>query len=98
VKIPFYFVDVFAEQPLTGNPLAVIPHADALDDLTMCQIAAEFNQAETTFIVPSARESADWRLRSFTASGHEVFGARAQFAWSMVVAGGVGDAEIERWP
>ena len=75
VKIPFYFVDVFAEQPLTGNPLAVIPHADALDDLTMCQIAAEFNQAETTFIVPSARESADWRLRSFTAAGHEVFGA-----------------------
>ncbi len=75
MQIPFSFVDVFAEHPLAGNPLAVVPQADALDDSTMQRIAAEFNQAETTFIVRASRKSADWRLRSYTAAGHEIFGA-----------------------
>lgn len=75
MQIPFYFVDVFAEQPLTGNPLAVVPQADALGDATMQRIAGELNQAETTFILPARSKSADWRLRSFTAPGHEIFGA-----------------------
>jgi trans-2,3-dihydro-3-hydroxyanthranilate isomerase len=75
MHIPFYFVDVFAEQPLTGNPLAVVPHAEVLDDSMMQRIAAELNQAETTFIFPARSKSAHWRLRSFTAPGHEVFGA-----------------------
>lgn len=83
MKIPFAFVDVFAEQPLTGNPLAVVSQAEKLDDASMQRIAAEFNQAETTFILPPSHQSADWRLRSFTAPGHEVFGAghNALGAW-----------------
>ena len=74
-------IDVFAEAPLTGNPLAVVERADGLDDDAMRRIAREFNQAETTFLVNSER--ADWRLRSFTASGAEVFGAghNALGAW-----------------
>ena len=62
-------IDVFADEPLTGNPLAV----DELNDERMRRIAREFNQAETTFILESTR--ADRKLRSFTASGAEVFGA-----------------------
>jgi len=73
VQVPFYCVDVFAEQPLTGNPLSIVPDAQSLDESTMKRIAGELNQAETTFISPS--KNANWRLRSFTASGHEVFGA-----------------------
>ena len=44
-------------------------------------IAGEFNEAETTFLLKSRR--ADWRLRSFTARGAEVFGAghNALGAW-----------------
>ena len=61
MQIPFFLVDVFAERPLTGNPLAVVPHAETLDDLTMQQIAREFNQAETTFLLPARQESANWR-------------------------------------
>jgi trans-2,3-dihydro-3-hydroxyanthranilate isomerase len=72
--IPFYLVDVFATEPLAGNPLAVVPDAEALDAVTMAKMAREFNQSETTFIVP-ASAGADWRLRSFTAAGIEVFGA-----------------------
>jgi len=89
--IPFYFVDVFAEQPLTGNPLAVVPHAELLDDVTMQRIAGELNQAETTFILPSRDKSAHWRLRSFTASGREVFGAghNSLGAWWWLAESGV---------
>lgn len=74
-------IDVFADAPLTGNPLAVVQDADKLSDKQMCRIAREFNQAETTFILQSTR--ADRRLRSFTASGAEVFGAghNALGAW-----------------
>ena len=75
MTIPFYFVDVFAEEPLTGNPLAVVPDAEALDELTMKKIAAELNQAETTFLLPPSKTGADWRLRSLTAPGHEIYGA-----------------------
>ena len=74
-------IDVFADAPLTGNPLAVAQDADGLSDEQMRGIAREFNQAETTFILQSKR--ADRKLRSFTASGAEVFGAghNALGAW-----------------
>jgi PhzF family phenazine biosynthesis protein len=74
-------IDVFAKTPLSGNPLAVVEDAGALTDDTMRRLAGEFNQAETTFIMASDR--ADWKLRSFTASGAEVFGAghNALGAW-----------------
>jgi PhzF family phenazine biosynthesis protein len=77
----FGLVDVFAELPLSGNPLAVVEGADALDDDVLRQIAREFNQAETTFVMRSV--AADWKLRSFTANGAEVFGAghNALGAW-----------------
>lgn len=75
MQVQFYLVDVFAERPLTGNPLAVVPEADGLDDSAMQGIARELHQAETTFLLAPARAGADWRLRSFTGSGVEVFGA-----------------------
>jgi len=73
--IPFYIIDVFTDEPLAGNPLAVVADADRLDAATMALIAREFNQSETTFVLPPVRTGADWRLRSFTAAGIEVFGA-----------------------
>lgn len=81
VKLAAGLIDVFADAPLTGNPLAVVQDADVLTDEQMRRIAGEFNQAETTFILRSTR--ADRRLRSFTASGAEVFGAghNALGAW-----------------
>jgi PhzF family phenazine biosynthesis protein len=77
----FALVDVFAEAPLQGNPLAVVEVETDLPVETMRKLAAEFNQAETTFIYPSQR--GDRKLRSFTAAGSEVFGAghNALGAW-----------------
>lgn len=82
-RIPFALVDVFAPSPLTGNPLALVPDADAIDDDQMRAIAREFNQSETTFIVTPTRAGAAVRLRSFTPGGVEVLGAghNAMGAW-----------------
>jgi trans-2,3-dihydro-3-hydroxyanthranilate isomerase len=83
MKIPFHLVDVFASEPLTGNPLAVVVGGESLAVDLLRRIAREFNQSETTFVMPPTRAEADWRLRSFTAAGAEVFGAghNALGAW-----------------
>ena len=74
-QVPFYLVDVFADEPLAGNPLAVVAGAEALEDDVLARIAREMKQSETTFVLPVTRPGAHWRLRSFTAAGIEVFGA-----------------------
>jgi trans-2,3-dihydro-3-hydroxyanthranilate isomerase len=81
--IHFYFIDVFAQKPLNGNPLALVVDAQDLSQATMQQIAREFNQSETTFLLPPTRQEAKWRLRSFTPVGIEVAGAghNALGAW-----------------
>jgi trans-2,3-dihydro-3-hydroxyanthranilate isomerase len=91
----FYFVDVFAQAPLEGNPLVVLTDADALDEPTMKRLAREFNQSETTFVMRPTRPEANWRLRSFTAPGHEVLGAghNALGAWWLLAELGLAPCE-----
>ncbi len=88
--ISFHFVDVFAIEPLTGNPLPVVDGGELPVPL-MRRIAREFNQPETTFVMRSARDDADWKLRSFTAKGVEVFGPGGHNSlgawWWLAVAG-----------
>jgi trans-2,3-dihydro-3-hydroxyanthranilate isomerase len=49
-------VDVFAEQPLQGNALAIVTDARGLSTAQMQAIARETNLCETTFILPRAAE------------------------------------------
>ncbi|GLR47158.1 PhzF family phenazine biosynthesis protein [Sphingomonas astaxanthinifaciens] len=63
--IPFFQVDAFAPEPLTGNPAAVMPLEEWLPDATLQAIAAENNLSETAFTVP-AEGDADYELRWFT--------------------------------
>lgn len=79
----FAVVDVFADEPLTGNPLAVVTDADDLSPAQMAAIAAEFNLSETTFVSTPTLPGAHRRLRSFTPGGEEVSGAghNALGAW-----------------
>jgi trans-2,3-dihydro-3-hydroxyanthranilate isomerase len=98
--IDFYLVDVFAEQPLTGNPLAVVPDADALTLPQLRSIAREFNQSETTFLIQPTDPAATWRLRSLTAAGAEVLGAghNALGAWLWLAdSGRLGADPSGRW-
>ena len=87
---PFYLVDVFTTEPFTGNPLAVVSDADRMPTELMQRIAGELNQTETTFVLAPTLPEADWRLRSFTAIGTEVFGVghNALGAWWWLAASG----------
>ena len=60
----FRIVNVFAESPLAGNPLAVFEDGAPLDDVAMQALALQFNLSETTFVMPSKPASA--RVRIFT--------------------------------
>jgi trans-2,3-dihydro-3-hydroxyanthranilate isomerase len=90
VTVPFVLVDVFADAPLTGNPLAVVADAERLEEPVMRAVAREFNQSETTFVLPPMRPGATWRLRSFTPVGAEVVGAghNALGAWWWLATSG----------
>ena len=61
--IPMYQIDAFTDRVFAGNPAAVCPLQEWLDDATMQAIAAENNLAETAFFV---REGGDYRIRWFT--------------------------------
>ena len=52
----FAQVDVFAENPLEGNALAIFCDARGLSTEEMQALARETNLSETTFILPRARE------------------------------------------
>ena len=96
-SVPFYLVDVFAERPLTGNPLAVVADAEPLAENVMRLVAREFNQSETTFILPPRLAGATWRLRSFTPTGDEVVGAghNALGAWWWLATAGRVDLDAD---
>jgi trans-2,3-dihydro-3-hydroxyanthranilate isomerase len=44
-------LDVFTRTPFAGNPLAVFPEAEGLDDEEMLKIAREMNLSETVFVL-----------------------------------------------
>src|SRR5262245_25204593 len=48
----FTQVDVFAQTPLAGNPLAIFPDARGLSGAEMQALAREMNLSESTFIFP----------------------------------------------
>ena len=66
MKVRFITVDVFTDRKFGGNPLAVVPDAAALSGAQMQAIAAEFNLAETTFVLPPRNSSHTAEVRIFT--------------------------------
>ncbi len=87
----FHQLDVFSDQPLQGNPLAVVHDADVLTEADMARFARWTNLSETTFLLPPTDPRADYRVRIFTPgqelpfAGHPTLGSCA--AW--LRAGGV---------
>lgn len=59
-------LDVFTDEPFSGNPLAVVLEGDGLSDAQMQMIAAEFNLSETVFIFPPDNPAHNASLRIFT--------------------------------
>ncbi|TWI09520.1 PhzF family phenazine biosynthesis protein [Aerolutibacter ruishenii] len=59
-------LDVFADRPGAGNPLAVVLDAEGLDDATMQAIARWTRLPETTFVFPPTQPGANYRVRMFS--------------------------------
>lgn len=62
----FMQLDVFADHPMRGNPLAVVIDAEGIDGATMQAFARWTNLSETTFLLPPSTPQADYRVRIFT--------------------------------
>ena len=57
MQLDYMTVDVFTDRQFGGNPLAVVTNAQGLATEQMQSIAAEFNLAETAFILPPREPS-----------------------------------------
>ena len=69
----FTQVDVFTDEALLGNPLAVVHGADSLDEARMQAFAQWTNLSETTFLLAPTDPAADYRVRIFTPGGELPF-------------------------
>ena len=72
-EFDFQQLDVFATGSFSGNPLAVVLGADALDDAQMQAFASWTNLSETTFLLQPSLAEADYRVRIFTPGGELPF-------------------------
>lgn len=63
MKLTIYQVDAFAEKVFTGNPAAIIPLENWIEDDLMQKIAMENNLAETGFFV---KTETGYHIRWFT--------------------------------
>lgn len=84
-------VDVFSSVPFRGNPVAVIHHADGLNDARMAEIARWTNLSETTFLCTPTTPAADYRVRIWTTGGELPFAGHPTLgsAHAWLEAGGV---------
>jgi trans-2,3-dihydro-3-hydroxyanthranilate isomerase len=92
--LDFMQIDVFADRPYTGNPLAVFYDAPDLSAAQMQAIAREMNLSETTFVTEAGDDS--YSMRVFTPAeelpfaGHPTIGT----AWTLRHLGKVTGDEI----
>lgn len=97
----YLVVDVFTNQPLEGNSLAVFPDASGLDDGAMQRIAREVNLSETTFVFPATRTDCVAYVRIFTPfkemvfAGHPTIGTSFVLLEEGMVSGSVADFALE---
>jgi PhzF family phenazine biosynthesis protein len=63
-RVPFRLVDVFAERPLEGNQLCVLPDSPDLDERLVRRLANEIGFSETTWVLEA--EPDRYRMRIFT--------------------------------
>lgn len=90
----FHQVDVFAERPFRGNPLAVFPDAGEMTRGQMQAIASEMNLSECSFVTNVGPD--DYSVRIFTPrtelgfAGHPTIGT----AWVLARLGKIRGSEV----
>lgn len=86
MRVPFTTVDVFTDRKFGGNPLAVVTDARGLSGEQMQAIAAEFNLAETTFVLPPKDPSHTAHVRIFTPKAEMPFAGHPNIGTAFVLA------------
>lgn len=80
-KRDFQQVDVFSDEPLKGNPVAVVLGADGMSTQAMQDFTRWMNLSESTFLLKPTDPAADYRVRIFTPAeelpfaGHPTLGS-----------------------
>ena len=94
MALPYLHYDVFTDEPLVGNQLAVFTDARGLDTHRMQRLAAEMNFSESTFVLPAEESGTDIRMRIFTPrnempmAGHPTIGSTFALAHTGVIRAG----------
>ena len=81
----FDLLDVFAERPLEGNPLAVVHDADGVSHQVMLRLARRLRLSETSF-VQVADDGADYRNRIWTVEREIPFAGHPSIGTAVAVA------------
>ena len=94
MALSFLHYDVFTDEPLTGNQLAVFLDGRGLTPERMQALAREMNFSESTFVLPPEAPGTDVRLRIFTPAtelpmaGHPTIGSTFALADAGVIRPG----------
>jgi trans-2,3-dihydro-3-hydroxyanthranilate isomerase len=94
MALSYLHYDVFTNEPLAGNQLAVFTDGRGLDTARMQRLAREMNFAESTFILPAEQPGTDIRMRIFTPfvempmAGHPTIGSTFALAQTGVIPAG----------
>ena len=86
MRLQFQTVDVFTGTQFVGNPLAVVLNAEGLSTGQMQAIAAEFNLAETTFVLPPTDPAHTAEVRIFTPRSEMPFAGHPNVGTAFVLA------------
>src|SRR6202034_3460202 len=86
MQVKFVTVDVFTNRQFGGNPLALIADATGLSTQQMQSIAAEFNLAETTFVLPPENAEHTAKVRIFTPRAELPFAGHPNVGTAFVLA------------
>jgi trans-2,3-dihydro-3-hydroxyanthranilate isomerase len=94
MALPLTWLDVFTARPLTGNGLAVVHDADAVDDATMLGFARETRLSETSFVQTATDAGADYRNRIWMTSRELPFAGHPSIGTAVAVARARGEREV----
>src|SRR3979409_1642435 len=91
MQLNFVTVDVFTDRRFGGNPLAFVLGGRVLTTQQMQSIAAEFNLAETTFVLPPKDPAHTAEVRIFTPRAELPFAGHPNVgtAFALAKSGGI---------
>ena len=83
--IPFFIVDVFAEEKYAGNQLAVFTEAASLSSEDMQRLAKEMHFSESTFLLSREPRDGGYDVRIFTPEAEVPFAGHPTLGTAFVI-------------